>query len=153
MSYLFANQIPFYYAQPQPCALPPINGSCWSSPLVIPGYTRYIHYQHPTQVRDINLHDSDLRVVVRENNHHTTFHKTIVTQLNRHHLHTQRVITNENNFNHYVTNNVIRVNDIHRQRVEHVPGQRRVFNDYKQTQVVEPSRCLRTANGAPCGSF
>ena len=130
-------------------ALPPIDYSCYREPQVAPGVTRYIRIQDPTEVRELSTVDGDVQTVVRENNHHVYFNKTIITQVNRNHLHTQRVITNENNYNTYVTNYVTRVNDIHQQRVEHVPGERRVFNSYKQSQQIEPARCLR-ADGSPC---
>ena len=73
----------------------------------------------------------------------TTFVKDVVTNVNRHHYHTKRVITRDNNFNTYVTNHITKVNDIHHYRVENVKGETRTFNDYKQTQTVEPATCNR----------
>ena len=104
--------------------------------------------QLPTEERVVETNDADVQTIVRDNNHHTTFNKTVVTTVNRNHLHTQRVVTNENNFNTYVTNNVTKVNDIHRQVVENVPGETRVVNNYQQTQTVEPARCLRAVDGS-----
>ena len=130
-------------------ALPPVNASCYAPPPVAPGVNRAAKVQLPTELRQLQSSDSDLQTIVRENNNYTTFNKQIVTQVNRNHLHTQRVITNENNFNTYITNKLVKVNDIHSQRVELVPGERRVFNSYQQSQAVEPARCLR-ADGRPC---
>ena len=147
-SYGYAAAAPIAAA----AALPPINGSCYAPPGVAPGINTAQQVQLPTEVREVNTFDQDLQTVVRENNNYTQFNKTVVTQVNRNHLHTQRIVTNENQFNTYVTNNVTKVNDIHQQRVELVPGERRVFNNYQQTQQVEPARCLR-ADGQPCGGL
>ena len=135
-------------------ALPPVNALCWAPPPVAPGVNTAEVVQLPDELRVIETQDADEQVVVRENNNSTTFNKTIVTQVNRNHLHTQRIVTNENQLNTYVTNNVVKVNDIHSQRVEAVPGERRVFNDFKASQVVEPAQCLRAADGvlAPCAA-
>lgn len=132
--------------------LPPFDYSCYQVPIVPPGVTRRFVVDEPATVRNLETNDYDVQTVVRENNNHTYLNKTIVTQVNRNHLHTQRIITNENNYETYVTNHVIRVQDIHRQRVENVPGERRVFNSYKQSQRVEPAKCLRAVDGAlvPC---
>ena len=135
-------------------ALPPVNACCYAPPAVPPGVTTNKVVELPTEQRVIETNDADEQTVVRENNNYTTFNKTVVTTVNRNHLHTQRVVTNENNYNTYVTNNVVKVNDIHRQRVENVKGETRVFNDFKQTQQVEPARCLRAADGVivPCNN-
>ena len=136
-------------------ALPPVNGCCYAPPPVAAGINTAKQVQLPTELRVVETNDGDLQTIVRDNNHHTQFNKTVVTQVNRNHLHTQRVVTNENFHNLYVTNNVTKVNDIHRQRVEHVPGERRVFNNHRQTQVVEPAQCLRAVDGAvvPCAQL
>ena len=133
-------------------ALPPVNASCYAPPPVAPGVNTSRQVQLPTEERIVETNDADEQTVVRENNNYTTFNKTVVTTVNRNHLHTQRVITNENNYNTYVTNKVVKVNDIHRQQVENVKGETRVINDYKQSQVVEPAKCLRAVDGvlAPC---
>ena len=132
-------------------ALPPVNGLCYAPPPVAPGVNTANVVQLPDELRVVETQDADLQTIVRENNNSTTFNKTVVTQVNRNHLHTQRIVTNENQLNTYVTNNVVKVNDIHSQRIEAVPGERRVFNDFKATQVVEPAQCLR-ADGLPCGA-
>ena len=129
-------------------ALPGVDASCWAPPAVAPGINTAQQVQLPTELRLLQSQDADLQVVVRENNNYAQFNKTVVTQVNRNHLHTQRIITNENQFNTYVTNNVVKTNDIHQQRVEQLAGEKRVFNDYKQSQVVEPAQCLRAADGA-----
>ena len=135
-------------------ALPPVNSGCYAAPAVAPGLNTANAVQLPTEYREVNTFDEDLQTVVRENNNYTTFNKTIVTTVNRNHLHTQRIVDNQNQYNTYITNNVVKVNDIHRQRVENVAGERRVFNSYKQSQQVEPARCLRAADGAlvACGA-
>ena len=129
-------------------ALPPVNASCYAPPPVAPGVNTSNSVQLPTEERVVETNDADVQTVVRENNNYTTLNKTAITTVNRNHLHTQRVITNENQHNTYITNKVVKVNDIHRQRVENVQGETRVSNQYKQTQVVEPARCLRAADGS-----
>ena len=124
-----------------------VNASCYAPPAVAPGLNTANVVQLPTEYREVNTFDEDLQTVVRENNNYTTYNKTIVTTVNRNHLHTQRIVDNQNQYNTYVTNNVVKVNDIHRQRVENVKGETRVINNYKQTQTVEPARCLRAADG------
>ena len=127
-------------------ALPAVNASCYSSPPVEPGVTTYRKVKLPTEYRLAETNDETNETIVRENNNYTEFNKKVVTTVNRNHLHKQRVVTNENNYNTYITNKVTKVNDIHRQRVEQVQGERREINDYKQSQVVEPARCLRAAD-------
>jgi hypothetical protein len=128
--------------------LPQVNASCYAPPAVAPGVNTAQVVQLPTEQRLLETNDADLQTIVRENSNHTTYNKTVVTTVNRNHLHTQRIVDNHSQHNTYITNNVVKVNDIHRQRVENVQGERRVFNDYKQSQVVEPARCLRAADGA-----
>jgi hypothetical protein len=129
-------------------ALPAVNASCYAPPAVAPGVNTTQVVQLPTEQRLVETNDADLQTIVRENNNSTTYNKTIVTTVNRNHTHTQRIVDNHNQYNTYITNNVVKVNDIHRQRVENVQGERRVFNSYKQSQQVEPARCLRAADGA-----
>ena len=129
-------------AVPTRTVLPAANYSCYAQPAMPCAQERHFHYQEPTVVRNVELHFYDTQTVVRENNNHYTHNRTIVTNVNRNHWHTQRIVTNENNYNTYLTNNVIRVNDIHHQRIENVEGEKRVFNDYKQTETVEPAQCV-----------
>ena len=82
-------------------------------------------------------------------NIHHQHNKTVITTVNRNHLHRQRIVDNYTQNNLYITNKVTKVNDIHRQQVERVDGQRRVTNQYRESQAVEPARCLR-ADGRPC---
>jgi hypothetical protein len=68
-------------------------------------------------------------------------------------LHTQRIITKENNFHHFNTDYIVKVNDIHTQRVERLQGEGITTEDYRQTARVEPATCQVTAEGpcaAPC---
>ena len=132
--------------------LPPVNALCYAPPLVEPGLVTSKQVQLPTEERFVETNDADVQTVVRENNNYTTFNQTLVTTVNRNHLHTQRVITNENQFNTHVTNNVIKVNDIHRQQVEHIAGETRIKNDFKETTTVEQPRCLRASGNSllPC---
>ena len=146
-------------AIPVPCELPlpplpPVNACCYCPPPVAPGCNTCQQVCLPTEARCLQTCDADCQTIVRENNNHTQFNKTVVTTVNRNHLHTQRIVDNHNQYNTYVTNNLVKVNDIHRQRIENVPGQTRVFNDYKQTQQVEPARCMRAAEGCvmPCNT-
>ena len=135
-------------------ALPPVNASCYAPPAVAPGLNTANQVQLPTEQRLVETNDADLQTIVRENNNYTTLNKLIVTTVNRNHLHTQRIVDNQNQYNTYITNNVVKVNDIHRQRIENVAGERRVFNSFKQSQQVEPAQCLRAADGAlvACGA-
>ena len=130
-------------------ALIPVSECCRARIAVPPGVTTNANATLPTQLRLLNTQDADLQTIVRENNNYRQFNKTIVTQVNRNHLHTQRIVDNQNQYNTYITDNVVKVNDIHRQRIENVPGEKRVFNSFKQSQRVEPARCLR-ADGTPC---
>ena len=120
----------------------PVNYCCYRQPMLPCGETRYYQIAEPTIIKNIDQHFGTVQTHVRENNHHIQYNRTVVTNVNRHHFHTQRIVTNENNHNTYVTNHVIKVNDIHHQKVEHVPGEKRVFNDFKATQRVEPAKCL-----------
>jgi hypothetical protein len=132
-------------------ALPPVNSGCYAPPPVAAGITTSRQVQLPTELRQVNTVDADVQTVVRENNNYTQLNKDVITTVNRNHQHIQRIQTNENNFNTYVTNNITKVNDIHSQRVEAVQGQTRVINNARQTQTVEPARCLR-ADGTPCAN-
>lgn len=122
--------------------LPPVSICCYKPSSIAPGITTHKQVQLPTEERVIELNDEDVQTIVRENANYTKFDKTIVTTVNRRHTHTQRVINNENVYNTYVTNNLIKVNDIHRNRVENVKGETKVKNDAKQTVVVEPAKCV-----------
>ena len=156
MSVVYVNSVPAQQVVVQQAtavvsealpALPAVNSSCYGAPCVAPGVTTRNTVQLPTEQRVVETNDADVQTVVRENNNYTTYNKDVITTVNRNHLHTQRIVTNENQYNTYVTNNIVKVNDIHRQRVENVAGEKRVINDYKQTQTVEPARCLRAADG------
>ena len=152
MSVIYVNSAPAVVQQTAVVAealpaLPCQNNSCYAPPAVAPGVSTRQTVQLPTEQRVVETNDADVQTVVRENNNYTTYNKDVITTVNRNHLHTQRIVTNENQHNTYVTNNIVKVNDIHRQRIENVAGERRVFNDYKQTQTVEPARCLRAADG------
>ena len=126
-------------------ALPAVNGSCYAAPAVAAGVNTHSSVQLPTEYREVNTFDSDVQTVVRENNNYTTFNKDVITTVNRNHLHTQRIVTNENQHNTYITNNITRVNDIHRQRIENLKGETRNFRDFKATQRVEAAGCSRDA--------
>ena len=122
--------------------LPPVNSSCLVKPAVPLSVVRVNEVQLPDEHREISTFDNEIETFVREDNQHTTFKKNVFTNVNRNHLHTQRIITNENQFNHYVTNHVVKPKDIHIIRVEHYPGKKSVFNDYKETRTVEPAQCV-----------
>jgi len=44
-------------------------------------------------------------------------------------------------------NNLVRVSDVHHQKIEQVRGEGKTSNDYKQTQRVENSGCTRAQGG------
>jgi hypothetical protein len=100
----------------------------------------------PTAVKQLQQNFADVRTAVRENNTHVQRNKTIVTNIARQHNHLLRIITNENNFEHNLTNNVVRVADIHRQKIENLKGETRNFKDFKATQKVEAAGCSRDSN-------
>ena len=122
--------------------LPPVSACCYRPPKIAPALVTHNQVQLPTEERLVELNDEDVQTIVRENSNYTKFDKTIVTTVNRRHTHTKRVVNNENVFNTYVTNNLIKVNDIHRNRVENVKGETKVKSEAKQTVVVEPAKCV-----------
>ena len=131
----------------------PISSCCAEPPIESTKTERHIFYPVENETKNIELHDSDEQTIVRENTNHIQFKKTIVTNVNRHHLHTLRVVTKENHLNTFITNNIVRVNDIHHNRVEHVTGEKRELNDFQQTmRIDEAAKCV-VANGntlEPC---
>ena len=124
-------------------ALPAPDYRCYQAPPVAPGQTRFQNLQEPTAVKNLEQNFNDQRTAVRENNLHVQRNKTNITNINRNHNHLLRIVTNENNHEHNLVNNIVRVADIHRQRIENVAGQRRNFKDFKQTQKVENLGCRR----------
>ena len=130
-------------------ALPAPDYRCYQAPPVAPGQTRNQVINEPTSVKNLEQNFNDQRTAVRENNTHVQRNKTNITNINRNHNHLLRIVTNENNYEHNLVNNVVRVADIHRQRIENVAGQRRNFKDFKQTQKVENLGCRREG-GAAC---
>jgi uncharacterized protein YeeX (DUF496 family) len=137
-----------YSPQPQELglpALPPVDSRCYQPPQVPPGQNQFRNVQEQTAVRNLQQNFNDVRTAVRENNIHVQRNKTNITNVNRNHNHLLKIVTNENNYEHNLQNNVVRVADIHRQRIENVPGQRRQFKDFKATQKVENLGCRRDA--------
>ena len=121
----------------------PVDYSCYSPPFVPPGVTRFCKVKLPTLYRWLKTqHRGDVKVVTRENNNHVQIDRTVVTHLNRNHLHTKRIVTNENYYNHYATKNVVKVNDIHKYDVQHVPGTKKIFNKHIEIAKVQPVKCL-----------
>jgi hypothetical protein len=129
-------------------ALPAPDYRCYAPPQVPPGQTRYLKVDEPTAVKNLAQNFADVRTAVRENNTHVQRNKTLVTNIARNHNHLLRIITNENNFEHNLTNNLVRVADIHRQKIENIKGETRNFKDFKATQKVEAAGCSRDANVA-----
>ena len=124
-------------------ALPEADYSCYAPPQVPPGQTRYLKVDEPTKVKQLAQNFDDVRTAVRENNTHIQRNKTNITNVNRNHNHLLRIVTNENNYEHNLTNNVVRVADIHRQKIENVKGETRNFKDFKATQKVEHAGCQK----------
>jgi hypothetical protein len=123
--------------------LPEADYRCYQPPQVPAGQTRYLQVTEPTGLKQLQQNFNDVRTAIRENNTHVQRNKTNVTNINRNHNHLLRIVTNENNYNHYLTNNVVRVADIHRQRIENLKGETRNFKDFKATQKVEAVGCRR----------
>lgn len=121
--------------------LPAVNSSCCGNFAIPPARSTHENVELPGENRVINLYDNDVKTIVRDVNRYKTFLKTVVTTVNRNHVHTNRVVENQNNHNVYLTKNVIKVNDVHRQRVQRVPGEVKNFNSQKQTQRIEPAVC------------
>ena len=132
--------------EPTAVALPPPNYACYQEPPEPKGETRWLKYNEPTITKTIEQNFNTLKTSVKENNIHHQHNRTVIQNVNRNHWHTQRVIVKDNNFHHYLTNNVIRVNDIHHQKIEQVRGEGKTFNDFKQTQRVEPAQCQRNGD-------
>jgi len=128
-------------------ALPEPDFRCYQAPTVPQGQTRYLNVNEPAQVKSVEQNFNDQRTAVRENNTHVQRNRTQVTNVNRNHNHLLRIVTNENNYEHNLLNKVVRVADIHRQRVENVKGETRNFKDFKQTQKVENGGCRRADGG------
>ena len=125
-------------------ALPAPDYGCYAPPQVPPGQTRYLKVDEPTLVKNLVQNFNDVRTAVRENNTHIQRNRTQITNVNRNHNHLLRIVTNENNFEHNLTNKIVRVADIHHQKIENLPGERRQFRDFKETQRVEHAGCQRT---------
>jgi len=128
-------------------ALPEPDYRCYQAPTVPQGQTRYLNVNEPAQVKNVEQNFNDQRTAVRENNTHVQRNRTQITNVNRNHNHVLRIVTNENNYEHNLLNKVVRVADIHRQRVENVKGETRNFKDFKQTQKVENGGCRRADGG------
>jgi len=128
-------------------ALPEPDYRCYQAPTVPQGQTRYLNVNEPAQVKNVEQNFNDQRTAVRENNTHVQRNRTQVTNVNRNHNHLLRIVTNENNYEHNLLNKVVRVADIHRQRIENVKGETRNFKDFKQTQKVENGGCRRADGG------
>jgi hypothetical protein len=124
-------------------ALPEIRYDCYKVPAVPPGVVRFLKVDEPTTLKNFEQNFNDVKTAVRENNTHVQRNKTQVTNIARNHNHLLRIVTNENNYEHNLTNKVIKVADIHRQKIENVAGETRNFKDFKQTQKVENLGCRR----------
>jgi hypothetical protein len=124
-------------------ALPAPDYRCYAPPQVPPGQNRLMKVDEPAAVKNLEQNFNDVRTAVRENNTHVQRNRTQVTNINRNHNHLLRIVTNENNYEHNLTNQIVRVADTHRQRIENVAGQRRNFRDFKATQRVENLGCRR----------
>ena len=68
---------------------------------------------------------------------------TVTTSSNEHLHQTVKLINDGTGLKTEITNHITKVNDIHHYRIEHVKGETREFNDFKETRRVEPAKCLR----------
>ena len=123
--------------------LPDVRYDCYKVPGVPPGVVRFLKVDEPTTLKNFEQNFNDVKTAVRENNTHVQRNKTQVTNISRNHNHLLRIVTNENNYEHNLTNKIVKVADIHRQKIENVPGETRNFKDFKQTQKVENLGCRR----------
>jgi hypothetical protein len=134
---------------PPAYALPGFN-KCCLLPLPVPKpWSRWVQHEDEFVTKSIEQNYATARTIVVDNNVHHQHNKVVTTTVNRRHVHTQRVITRENNFHHFNTDYVVKVNDLHTQRVEQLQAEGITTNDYRQTQRVEPATCQVTAEA--CG--
>jgi hypothetical protein len=149
-----AYQPPCGYSTNEPAppasALPGFN-KCCLLPLPVPRpWSRWIQHEDEIVNRSVEQNYATARTFVIDNNVHHQHNKVVTTTVNRRHVHTQRIITRENNFHHFNTDYVVKVNDLHTQRVEQLQAEGITTNDYRQTQRVEPATCQVTAEA--CGA-
>lgn len=123
--------------------LPPPDYKCYAVPEVPPGVTRWFRINEPTIYKDLAVNLDKLAVESRVNNNHVNNDKTVITNINRHHDHLLKIITNENNFEKNITNKIIKVADIHKQRVENVAGPIKNYKEYKVIQKMEGPGCQK----------
>ena len=123
--------------------LPPPDYKCYAVPEVPPGVTRWFRINEPIVYKDLAVNLDKLAVENRVNNTHVNLDKTVITNVNRHHDHTLKIITNENNFEKNITNKIIRVADIHKQRVENIAGPVKTYKEYKVNQKIEGPGCQK----------
>lgn len=128
--------------------LPPPNMACYQEPPSPKSEVKYFKVDEPTVTKTITQNFNSAKTVVKENVIHHQHVKNVIINVNRNHWHTQRVVVKDNNYHHYLINNVIKVADIHHQKIEQVRGESKTFNDYKQTQRVEPAECVRSNDSA-----
>jgi hypothetical protein len=134
---------------PPALCLPGYNKSCIITPPIPRPWSRWVQHEDEFVHKQIEQNYASARTFVIDNNVHHQHNRTVQTTVNRRHLHTHRVITRENNFHHFNTDFVVKVNDIHSQRVEQVQSEGVTVNDFRQTQRVEPATCQVTAEA--CG--
>lgn len=127
--------------------LPPVNDSCVVMPQVPPDDVTEQQLDLPSEEKVIEQkgNDDQKQIVVNRNNY-TQYHKTLNVLVNRNHVHTLKVVKNETNYNTYVTNKVIKVNDIHHQRIEYMPGEVKNVDECRESVTVEPARCILADN-------
>jgi hypothetical protein len=128
--------------------LPPPNMACYQEPPAPRSEVKYLRVEEPPVTKTITQNFNTSKTVVKENVIHHQHVKNVIINVNRNHWHTQRVVVKDNNYHHYLINNVIKVADIHHQKIEQVRGESKTFNDYKQTQRVEPAECVRSNDSA-----
>lgn len=131
--------------------LPPPNSSCYRAPQIQKGQNKVLNVNEPPVNKNLNQNFNDVKTVTRDNTTHKQHNRTVVTNVTRNHNHLIKVITNENNYDHFLTNNIVKVQDIHRQKVENVKGQVRNFKDYKTNNKVENGGCKREDGGQQAG--
>ena len=126
--------------------LPPVNDSCVQMPQVPPDDVTEQQLDLPSEEKVIETKDDDQKQIVVNRNNYTQYNKTLNVVVNRNHVHTLRVVKNETNYNTYVTNKVFKVNDIHHQRIEYVPGEIKNIDECREAVSVEPARCILADN-------
>ena len=126
--------------------LPPPNANCYQEPPAPKGETKYVMIKEAPVFKTINQNFFSTNTTVKENVIHYNHVKDVIITLNRNHWHTQRIVVKDTNYHHYLINNVIKIKDIHHQKIETTNGESRNISDYKQVNRIEQPVCQQTVD-------